>query len=190
VQPGDALVLLAWAVFGVVWIVGAFRTARTVKRSVGWDRLLIALAVVLGILALRGGATGGGALVVLSRSAAGGLELAIGAVVLYAGLAFAVWARVHLGRYWSGMVTLKEGHELIRTGPYAIVRHPIYTGILAMALGTALATGSWPLLLILVALLASFLLKIRAEEKLMIEQFGDAYRSYMREVPRLVPGVW
>ena len=71
------------------------------------------------------------------------------------GLAFAVWARVHLGRNWSGSVTVKEGHELIRTGPYAYVRHPIYTGLITAVLGTAIASGTVRALLGLVIIVVS-----------------------------------
>ena len=95
--------------------------------------------------------------------------LVAGAALVYGGIAFAIWARVHLGRYWSGFVTLKEGHQLIRSGPYAIVRNPIYTGLLAASLGSALVVGRASLFLVFAALLVAFMMKIRAEEKLLSE---------------------
>lgn len=105
------------------------------------------------------------------------------------GLLFSVWARRHLGRNWSRSVQVKEGHELIETGPYRLVRHPIYTGLLAGFLGTAIAIGEVRGLaafgLILVALWA----KLRLEERWMHEQFGASYESYARRVAALVPFV-
>jgi protein-S-isoprenylcysteine O-methyltransferase Ste14 len=111
----------------------------------------------------------------------------IGVALLAAGLAFSVWARVHLGRNWSGSVTVKESHELIRTGPYGIVRHPIYTGLIAAMLGTAIASGTVRAALGVVIVTASFLYKLRLEEAFMRETFPDQYPGYAASVPRLVP---
>jgi protein-S-isoprenylcysteine O-methyltransferase Ste14 len=114
-------------------------------------------------------------------------RFAIGLALTILGLGFAVWARVHLGRFWSGMVTLKKDHELIRSGPYAFVRHPIYTGLLTAAAGTALARGTLAALLALGLIGVACWLKIRAEEKLLTNHFGDAYRDYRRQVAALIP---
>ncbi|HYA06944.1 MAG TPA: isoprenylcysteine carboxylmethyltransferase family protein [Xanthobacteraceae bacterium] len=111
----------------------------------------------------------------------------LGFLMVAAGLAFAVWARVYLGRNWSGTVTVKQGHELIRTGPYGLVRHPIYSGLLLALLGTTIAIGEWRGLLGFVAIAAGFLIKIRTEERFMGETFGDAYAHYRAEVPALIP---
>jgi protein-S-isoprenylcysteine O-methyltransferase Ste14 len=186
VDLATAILLPAWLAFLVVWLVGATRTARTVKRAAGWDRALIAFAVLLALIVLR---TPGNALAARFVPASAPW-LALGALLAYGGIAFAVWARVHLGRYWSGLVTLKEGHELVRSGPYAIVRNPIYTGLLAAFLGSALVEGEVVFLAVLALMVVAFLVKIRAEEKLLRERFGDAFAAYEREVPRLVPGLW
>jgi len=107
-----------------------------------------------------------------------------------AGCLFGVWARVHLGRYWSGIITLKEGHKLITTGPYRIVRHPIYTGWLAAALGTALTAGTSVGFLCVALLTISFVIKLRREEKLLTSEFGDEYRRFKQAVPKaLIPFV-
>jgi protein-S-isoprenylcysteine O-methyltransferase Ste14 len=98
-----------------------------------------------------------------------------------------VWARVHLGRNWSGNVTVKEGHELIHTGPYRYVRHPIYTGILTGAIGTAICSGTLRAALGLTVLAAAFIVKLRAEERFMRETFPGQYQKYCEEVPALVP---
>lgn len=110
--------------------------------------------------------------------------------LLVAGLAFAIWARVYLGRNWSGTVTIKVGHELIRTGPYRLVRHPIYTGILIGMLGTAIALGEVRCLVGLVCFLIGFEIKLRREELWLTSQFGDAYRAYQQQVKGLIPFVW
>jgi protein-S-isoprenylcysteine O-methyltransferase Ste14 len=113
----------------------------------------------------------------------------LGLFMVAAGLGFAVWARVYLGRNWSATVTVKQDHELIRSGPYAWVRHPIYTGLLLALLGTAVAMGEWRGLLAFAAFTVGFLFKIAAEERFMSETFGDAYARYREEVPALVPFV-
>lgn len=111
----------------------------------------------------------------------------IGAAVTVVGLLFAVWARRHLASNWSSAVTIKRGHELITTGPYARVRHPIYTGILTGFLGTAIALsqvrGVIGFVLIFVVLWA----KLRTEEEWMRSQFGETYATYVHQTAALVP---
>ncbi len=114
----------------------------------------------------------------------------IGAILLVAGLAFALWARMHLGGNWSGQVTLKEGHRLIRTGPYALVRHPIYTGLLLAMVGTAVAIDEYRGVLAVLIALQSFVRKYRLEERWLTEEFGSEYEQYKLEVKALVPGVF
>src|SRR4029453_11803615 len=113
----------------------------------------------------------------------------VGSFLTAGGLLFAVWARLHLGRNWSGTVTIKQGHELITSGPYALVRHPIYTGLLLALLGSALALGDWRGFLVLALAAGPFWLKLRLEERWMRRQFGDAYLEYARRVAALVPFV-
>ena len=110
-----------------------------------------------------------------------------GAALTAAGLLFAVWARVHIGRNWSGIVTIKEGHELITSGPYALVRHPIYTGLSLAFIGSAVARGEWRGVLAVVLVVWSFWVKLKFEERWMRQQFGQAYDEYSRRVPALVP---
>lgn len=110
-----------------------------------------------------------------------------GAAVMLAGLGFAVWARIHLGRFWSGAITLKEGHRLIRSGPYQFVRNPIYTGILTGVAGTAIALGQACGLVVLAILFADYTWKIRGEQRLLAAEFGEEYAVYCRNVPALVP---
>jgi protein-S-isoprenylcysteine O-methyltransferase Ste14 len=113
----------------------------------------------------------------------------LGFVIVAAGLGFAVWARLHLGRNWSATVTVKQDHELIRSGPYAVVRHPIYTGLLVGILGTAVAIGEWRALIAFALITIGFVLKLRTEERFMSETFGEQYARYRAEVPALIPFV-
>lgn len=113
----------------------------------------------------------------------------VGAVVTVAGLAFAVWARQHLGANWSRSVTIKQDHQLIVSGPYALVRHPIYTGILAGFLGSAMAEGQVRAAIAFVLVAAALWYKLRLEEQWMRGQFGETYDAYARHVAALVPFV-
>ena len=113
------------------------------------------------------------------------LGLAIALVVL--GLGFSVAARVWLGRNWSSMVTVKQEHELIRSGPYALVRHPIYTGLLLALAGSALMLGNWRALVGVVLIGGALVRKLTIEERFMAEQFGEAYTRYRAQVAMLVP---
>src|SRR5579863_1974802 len=111
----------------------------------------------------------------------------LGAAITVAGLLFAVWAREHLGRNWSSSVTIKQDHELITTGPYAVVRHPIYTGILAGFLGMAIAISEVRGFIVFVLIFVAFWIKFRMEEQWMRSQFGEAYATYARHTAALLP---
>jgi protein-S-isoprenylcysteine O-methyltransferase Ste14 len=111
----------------------------------------------------------------------------LGAAVTIAGLMFAVWAREHLGRNWSRSVTIKQGHELIATGPYAVVRHPIYTGILTGFLGMAIAISQVRGFIVFVLVFLALWIKLRMEEQWMRSQFGEAYATYAHQTAALVP---
>lgn len=110
--------------------------------------------------------------------------------IVVAGLLFTVWARVFLGNNWSVSVTLKTGHELVRGGPYALVRHPIYTGGLLAIAGSALAGGQWRGLLGLALVAGSLIYKIKLEERWLGEHFGNPYAQYQADVPALIPLVF
>ena len=109
------------------------------------------------------------------------------ALVTALGLLFTVCARVYLGPNWSGVVTIKQGHELIDSGPYALVRHPIYTGLLVAFIGSAAALGEWRGVLAVLMAWAAFWRKVRVEERWMTERFGERYVAYRKRVPALVP---
>jgi protein-S-isoprenylcysteine O-methyltransferase Ste14 len=176
-RPFDPLSLV-WSIWALIWLVTAMWSARSVAREPLRNRLLVVALMVIGFFPLFGR---------LHQPAVLAPRFVIGLALTILGLGFAVWARVHLGRFWSGMVTLKKDHELIRSGPYAFVRHPIYTGLLTAAAGTALARGTLAALLALGLIGVACWLKIRAEEKLLTNHFGDTYREYRRQVAALIP---
>lgn len=119
----------------------------------------------------------------------GGWALYVGGGMLVAATAFTLWARTVLGSMWSSAPSVKEGHELRTDGPYSITRHPIYTGMLGMVLGSVLVTGRWWAVAAFVLVTIYFLNKLQAEERLMAETFGERYAEYRRRTPRIVPGL-
>lgn len=110
----------------------------------------------------------------------------LGAALVAGALGFAVWARFQLGRNWSDRVAVKEDHVLITSGPYAIVRHPIYSGLLLALVGTALAVGEWRSLLAVGAAAIFILRRVGIEERRMAETFAE-YEAYRRTTPALFP---
>ncbi len=177
-----------WAVFYTYWVVSAANVKRTERHELTSSRVvhlvLLALAFALaGIPALRVGPLG---IRFLPHSQ---LIQILGIVIEALGLGFAIWARYHLGQYWSGIIAIKEGHRLIRTGPYAWVRHPIYTGITVGLLGTAIWVGEVGALVGVALLAIAYLRKISQEERFLDEQFGMEYDQYRHEVRALIPFV-
>ena len=114
----------------------------------------------------------------------------IGLVLVIAGVFLACWARHTLGRNWSVAAQLKREHELIQSGPYRFVRHPIYSGLLLAFLGTAVMIGEWRALVAFAIILASFLYKFRVEESLLRMHFGDSYFQYASRTRALIPTVY
>ena len=101
--------------------------------------------------------------------------------------AFAVWARIHLGKYWSAEITLKEGHQVIQTGPYAMVRHPIYTGLVLGMLATAVGVGEWRSLIAFIVMSLAYTRKIRNEEAFLVSRLGEEYIEYRKRTKIIVP---
>jgi protein-S-isoprenylcysteine O-methyltransferase Ste14 len=113
-----------------------------------------------------------------------------GAALTVVGILSACCARFFLGRNWSATVTVKQDHELVRSGPYRLVRHPIYSGMLLAIFGTALFIGQVRGLLAVVLALCGWKWKSLQEESFMQEQFGDSYTVYRRQVKSLIPFIW
>ena len=175
-----------WLGWAICWWVLSKKVNATVRHEPATSRLLHILPLVAALMLLWVDKAPGRFLNVRLLPWAP-WEFWVAAAVTTAGFGFAVWARLHIGRNWSGTVTLKENHELITTGPYAIVRHPIYTGLLLAVVGSALARGEWRgVVAVLVTWLALWR-KFRLEEAWMLELFGEQYAAYRRRVPALVP---
>ncbi len=181
------LILWVWAAWALYWVVSAIGNKATRRRESLGSRLAYALPLVLGaaLLAWRGAPWA--ALLSLRLWPRSILLYWLGLAVLVTGLAFSVWARVHLGRNWSGTVTVKEDHELIRSGPYGYVRHPIYTGILTGVIGTVICSATARAALALLIIAVALIRKLRTEEARMRETFPGQYEQYCEQVPALVP---
>jgi protein-S-isoprenylcysteine O-methyltransferase Ste14 len=180
-----AVIWLGWL---ISWMVAALWSDRSERRLVSWNVLVYRILILAGVIL---------SFPVTARHIGAGRIWHVGytgayllAGVTLAGILFAWWARIHLGRFWSSGVTRKQNHRVVDTGPYSLVRHPIYTGLLASALATtiaqatATALGGW----ILIAL--GLWMKARAEERFLgAELESQAYASYRLRVPMLLPFV-
>lgn len=114
-----------------------------------------------------------------------------GLALILAAVALRVWARAHIRGLYSGHVEVQAGHRLIRSGPYRFVRHPGYTGFLLLALGMTVGYASWiGLAAILIVLIPGLAYRIRVEELLLSEYFGEEYQRFVRKTKRLIPGIW
>jgi protein-S-isoprenylcysteine O-methyltransferase Ste14 len=179
--------VLVWVAFIIYWNAAATGAApnlsaeppksRLVHVYLLWGCILLALAVRFPPLDRRW----------LPASPA---IAAIGLATQASSFLLAAWARRHLGRNWSGAIATKVDHQLVRTGPYRLVRHPIYTGMLGMFLGTALASGELHALIALAVIVLAYVRKIRLEEQRLAEVFGAAYDDYRRSAWSLVPGLF
>jgi len=177
-----------WILFAVIWIVAAFWTKQSIYQERGGNLLRYSLPLAVGAYLIFKGPRLSDPLSfrVIPRIdilAWTGVALCVG------GLLFCIWARFTLGRNWSGVVTFKGGHELITRGPYAIVRHPIYTGILIMIVATVIVLGHIAGIIALPFVFCGLWIKLRYEEKLMLEKFPAEYATYQRRVKRLIPFV-
>ena len=180
-----AVGVAVWGLFGVYWEIAA-KNAAVAKssespRSRALHVVLVNVALILEIVPIRG----------LGRFLpASSAIMAAGIEVEAIGLFLAIWARRHLGRNWSGEISIKEAHQLIWSGPYRRLRHPIYTGLLSMYLGMALVTGEWLAAIGLALAVFSYWRKIRLEEVNLEVAFGDNYDDYRRTSWALVPGLF
>ncbi len=177
---------LPWIVFLAYWIVKAARTHKTEKKESFASRYLVMLVLVFGYVLIFSSHTRIGPLG--KRFVPHDLNIAIlGIALTWLGIGLAIWARHHLAENWSGRVTIKEGHELIRTGPYARLRHPIYTGLLLATLGSAVAIGEWRCLLGVCLVLIAYSIKAKREEAMLTQRFGDAFQDHRRRTGFLLP---
>jgi protein-S-isoprenylcysteine O-methyltransferase Ste14 len=171
-----------WAVFWLYWLVAAL----SVKRGhVAWSRHLRIRAVIFvaAIVLVRAGALRGRGVTTEPWRAG------LGLVLFVLGLAFAIWARVHIGRNWGTPMTKKDEPELVTSGPYHLVRHPIYSGILVAAVGTAVALN-WRWLTAVLLIGVYFVYSATVEERYLTEQFPNTYPAYKRSTKMLVPFIF
>jgi protein-S-isoprenylcysteine O-methyltransferase Ste14 len=183
----DSIIIGCWIIFLVYWFISAQRV-KAIAEQPDWSSTLahrLPVGAACWLLAYRGFPPPLGRVVTPN----GDWAQAAGAVVCVAGLFVTVWARRTLAGNWSSDVTFKQGHELVKTGPYRFVRHPIYTGLLLMCAGSAMDTGRLRCWLGLVLVAAGFWIKLKQEEKLMLRHFPDEYPAYRKEVKALVPFV-
>lgn len=176
-----------WLALVAFWVITAFFTSKTRTRE-RWIQIFEhAIPLYLGIYLL------------FAKRPIGPLDYRLyknnslawfGTILTLAGVIFAIWARMTIGRFWSGIITLKEEHKLIRSGPYAITRHPIYTGFAAAAIGTAISAARVDAVAGAVLIIASLLWKLRHEETLLTGEFGAEYVRFKREVPAIFPIAW
>ena len=184
----NAVIIFLWLSFYTYWLVSAIGTKKNIRTSGRSERAglrILLLAAIILILRMTG-----------VRQALRHYELthsnpaiqSAGIALCLVGLAFAVWARRHLGRNWGQPMTFKEGHELVKTGPYRFVRHPIYAGILFAMLASALVNPFFFIPFIFLAVY--FVYSARTEQRIMLEHFPDQYPEYMKHTKALVPFIW
>ena len=193
-----AIILLSWVTFLAVWGVGALNVKRDVRGGgvygalVRYWLLRLGVALVI-ILALRLGRRMNGGriprgLTTYWHQPPESLGW-VAAALTVCGIAFAIWARIYLGRNWSSRPAVKVDHELVTSGPYRYVRHPIYTGIMLAAFGAALISSPFGVGLFVIVFLI-FFFRIHKEEKLMLGLFPNEYAAYQTQTKRLIPLLW
>ncbi len=189
----DWILAVPWLAFLIYWSVSALGVKKNTVVVEWWRRSwfrLFAIAVVLVILSLDHVKIGAvwGRMGFFAPVSSGVLE-AIGVLLCWVGITLAISARYYLGRNWSNHPDMKEGHELVTSGPYRFLRHPIYTGMLAALLGTVFLAG-WFWLIVFGVTTLVFVRRIRIEEGYMLKLFPNEYPEYKKRTKALVPFVW
>ena len=181
------LTIVVWGFFFLFWIISAFQNRQDTQRteslpSRAVNIILYGVAAALLLFEWKCVAA------LSARVAPDGYGIPLtGWVLQTAGLGFALWARKHLGKNWNAQVALAKDHHLIQSGPYQVVRHPMYLGILAGMFGTAIVIGQVRGLLAAVAVLIALIWKIRGEEEILRGHFGERYHQYSKEVKSIIP---
>jgi len=179
-----------WVVFIVVWVIAARSAKRTAAQPGG--QVVYRIFWLAGFALLFMGRPRRRSIRPIANPLihVGSTVAVVAFAVTIAGLLLAFWARATLGGNWSGNITLKEDHTLVQTGPYRTIRHPIYTAILLMFLGSALAYGTLGAIVGVPLCAYGFVLKAHQEEALMQKTFPDAYPAYRDRTKMLLPGVF
>jgi protein-S-isoprenylcysteine O-methyltransferase Ste14 len=182
----ERMVELIWVGWSISWLAASLWSDRAQKRLASLDTWTYRAALIAGAILLAPPTAWLLSEHPLWRLGYRGTSALTASMLI--GLSLTWWARIYLGRIWSGVVTRKEDHKLIDTGPYAFIRHPIYTGLVIALFATAAVEATVPALLGSVVMTFGFWLKARAEEQfLRIELGPDSYHAYCRRVPMLVP---
>ncbi len=180
------LLALIWLAFVASWVGASFWQGQTKKHVLTLQSLRYRLPILAGAILFTPATSRLLGVKPLWQFGNPGVYLL--AAVTLAGIAFTWWARIHLGRFWSNAITHKEGHRVIDTGPYGMVRHPIYTGLITGMLATGIAVGTVTAILGAVLISLGMWQKARMEEGFLTEELGaDAYGSYCRRVPMIIP---
>jgi len=179
----------SWFVLFLVWLPGYFTSKKTVARPER-GRQVGALVFIWAGFTLMFNSGGWGSFLGTRLTPRTGLPAQIGLALDLVGVVFAIWARLTIGRNWSNIMALKEKHELVQAGPYSIVRHPIYSGMLLAVLGTAMTAGSVACYLGFIFLLIGLLIRVQSEDRLMATQFPERHPAYRQRTKKLVPLVW
>lgn len=188
--PIGPFIKAMWLIFALYWLWGWRRVKGAQRKEAIVPRLVkYWLPLVIAIALIGPGDWFGSSWLRARMYPASAATAVLGALLTMLGVAFACWARYVLGRNWSSVVQVKQDHELIQSGPYRWVRHPIYTGLLLAFLGTAMAIGEWRGLICVVIVAVSFWFKLKLEERWMLDNFGVAYESYMQRTKALIPGL-
>jgi protein-S-isoprenylcysteine O-methyltransferase Ste14 len=187
----NALVLIdiLWVAWAACWWIASLRGKPILRRESRSSRLSHTLPLAFAALLFIRPSLFGPWLTTMLWPRGFGTEIA-GAVLVAAGIGFAVWARMWLAGNWSAQVTLKQEHELVRSGPYRLVRHPIYTGLLLAMLGTAIAADHVAGVIALALATGAIMRKMPIEEAVMADAFGASYADYSRDTARLIPLIW
>ncbi|HEV2324638.1 MAG TPA: isoprenylcysteine carboxylmethyltransferase family protein [Terracidiphilus sp.] len=178
----------AWYALGALWLFGFFFVKPTIRWQSAGSRLFNLAVALLGFVIFGADWFDQGWLAARFVPAVREAQFA-GFAFTVTGVIFAAWARLTLGGNWSGRATVKASHELIVKGPYAIVRHPIYTGLLLALAGTGLDMGQWRAIVGFVLIFVALACKMAQEEQLMMQTFPEAYPLYRQNVKALIPGV-
>ena len=175
-----------WSVWGIVWLLMAAWSKPSKRREFPWQRLEHVIPLMIGFLLIynRNFAWSWLATRLVPQNS---VVATTGLLLTAGGLVFAVWARIALGANWSGTVTIKSGHNLIRRGPYRWIRHPIYTGLLISLLGTLMLQGEVRAFLGFVLALFALYRKAKREEQFLSEEFGEGFAEHAKHTGMFLP---
>jgi protein-S-isoprenylcysteine O-methyltransferase Ste14 len=186
VNPSPNFFVALWIGWAIVWSLAALRSQRTISSQLPWSRIihlgLFSVGMLLLFVHVQTPALLGWQIFPVNNVLAW-VEFALATI----GIGYSICARMYLGKFWSGTVTIKEQHELVRSGPYRFSRHPIYTGLLLAVVATALQNASVAAAVGVGLILLAIVLKIRLEETVLQQHFGAQYSDYSAKVRCLVP---